>query len=254
MAGRMNPLPRLPGLRALALGELRAALAVLRRHWVGLFLLFAGLLLPLWVFAELAEEIHEQQTFAFDRPVLEFARQMAHDGFDRVFLFFSALGYAWGVVPFAVGLVLALAAARQYRRSVFAALALGGASLLNMGSKQLFARVRPDLWDSIAPETTYSFPSGHAMGSMALAVVVVLLAWPSRWRLPVLAAMAVFVPMVGLSRIYLGVHYPTDILAGWAAASAWSVGSFVLVFGPHWWRQWRSARNGGDRDTTDDPA
>src|SRR3546814_10222629 len=68
------------------------------------------------------------------------------------------------------------------------------------------------------------------MGSMTLAAVLVLLAWPTRWRWPVVAAMAVFVPMVGLSRVYLGVHFPSDILAGWAAALAWAAGAYLLVF------------------------
>src|SRR3546814_19730161 len=68
------------------------------------------------------------------------------------------------------------------------------------------------------------------MGSMTLAAVLVLLDWPTRWRWPVVAAMAVFVPMVGLSRVYLGVHFPSDILAGWAAALVWATGAYLLVF------------------------
>src|SRR5690606_4052086 len=112
-----------------------------------------------------------------------------------------------------IGLVLLLLALRRWRHAVFAAVATGGSALLNIAAKQLFARDRPSLWESIAPETSYSFPSGHAMGSMTLALVLVLLAWHTRARWWVLAAMAVFVPMVGLSRVYLGVHYPSDILA-----------------------------------------
>jgi membrane-associated phospholipid phosphatase len=224
---------------------LLALFRLVRTHWIGLLLLFGGLLLPLWLFATLAEEVHEAGELVLDRPLLELAQRMARDGFDRVFLFFSAIGYSWGVVPFSAGLVVALAAARHFRKSAYAAVTLGGAGLLNMAAKQAFARDRPDLWESIAPEPTYSFPSGHAMGSMTLAVVAVLLAWPTRWRWPVLAAMLVFVPMVGLSRVYLGVHYPSDILAGWTAATAWAVGCYVLAFGTPrlhaWWRA-RSTR------------
>jgi len=86
------------------------------------------------------------------------------------------------------------------------------------------------LWESIAPEITYSFPSAHAMGSMALACVLVLLAWPSRWRWWVAVPAALFVLGVGLSRVYLGVHYPSDILAGWAAALVWTIAVHGLVF------------------------
>ena len=68
------------------------------------------------------------------------------------------------------------------------------------------------------------------MGSMTLACVLVLLTWHTRWRWPVVAVMALFVPLVGLSRVYLGVHFPSDILAGWAAASGWAVAVYLLVF------------------------
>ena len=223
--------------------EARAGAALLRRHGWPLALLFAGLLLPLWGFAELADEVREAEGFPFDAPILHAAGQMASSGFDRLFLFFSAIGYQYGVVPVDIALVLVLALRRRYRESVFAAVATGGSGLLNVVAKQAFARDRPSLWESIAPEHNFSFPSGHAMGSMTLAAVLVLLAWPTRWRWPVIAAMAVFVPMVGLSRVYLGVHFPSDILAGWAAALAWTTGVYLLVF--RWdGRPWRSAARG----------
>lgn len=211
-------------------GEARAFRGVLSRHWLRLALLFVALLLPMWLFLELADEVHEGESLPFDEPILLFAQQAAHAGFDRVFLFFSAIGYAWGVVPFDIALVVGLAWLRRFRDSVFAALALGGSALLNLATKQLFARDRPSLWESIAPESTYSFPSGHAMGSMTLAAVLVLLAWPTRLRGWVTAAMLVFVPMVGMSRVYLGVHYPSDILAGWSAALVWAIGVYLALF------------------------
>jgi undecaprenyl-diphosphatase len=218
--------------------EARTGASLLRRHGWPLVLLFAGLLLPLWGFAELADEVREAEGFPFDLPILLAANHMAGAGFDQLFLLFSSLGYEYGVVPVDIALVLALALRRHYRESVFAAIATGGSALLNIAAKQAFARDRPSLWQSIAPEHNYSFPSGHAMGSMTLAVALVLLAWPTRWRCPVLAAMAVLVPMVGLSRVYLGVHYPSDILAGWTAALAWTAGVYLMVF--RWeGRPWR---------------
>ncbi|MEN5118287.1 phosphatase PAP2 family protein [Luteimonas sp. TWI662] len=217
---------------------------LLRRHGWKLMLLFAGVLLPMWGFMELADEVHEAEAIPFDEPLLLYANQMAREGFDRVFLFFSQIGYARGVVPVDIGLVVLLLALRRWRDGLFAALATGGSALLNLGTKQLFARDRPSLWASIAPEATYSFPSGHAMGSMTLALVLVLLTWPTRARWWTVAAMAVFVPMVGLSRIYLGVHYPSDILAGWAAASAWVVGVYLLLYHSSLRRRGRTLASG----------
>lgn len=216
--------------RVVARGEGREAVAFLQRHGMRLLLLFVGLLLPMWGFLELADEVREAEPFPFDEPLLLLAQEMARQGLDQWFLLFSKLGYAYGVVPFDIALVVALAWRRRFRESIFAAVALGGSALLNLATKRLFARERPSLWESIAPEATYSFPSGHAMGSMTLAAVLVLLAWPTRWRWWVIGAMAFFVAMVGLSRIYLGVHYPSDILAGWAAALVWAVGCYGLAF------------------------
>ena len=226
--------------------ELRYGAGFLRRHGWRLLLVFVGLLLPLWGFAELADEIHEQEAIPFDEPILRFAHQLAREGFDRFFVLTSKIGYRWGVVPLDIALVLLLTALRRYREATFAAIALGGSALLNLAAKPAFARARPSLWESIAPELNYSFPSGHAMGSMTLACVLVLLAWRTRWRWPALAAMVPFVVLVGLSRVYLGVHYPSDILAGWAAAMVWTAAVFLLTFRVDL-RPWQSPDTLGQR-------
>lgn len=215
--------------RTLRQGAEFALRFVQRRGW-RLALLFAGLLLPMWGFSELADEIHDQETIEFDAPLLHFARSLASSTVDPIVLFITQLGYAHGVIPFDIALVLALALRRWFREATFAVVALGGSGLLNVATKQLFARERPTLWESIAPEVTYSFPSGHAMGSATLACVLVLLAWHTRWRWPVLVTAVAFTVAVGFSRVYLGVHYPSDILAGWAAASAWTAAVFLVAF------------------------
>lgn len=227
-----------PGIAGAIEDDARFGIAFLRRRWRRLLLAFAGLLLPLWGFGEIADEVREAEAFPFDAPILQFAQGIAHHGFDRAFLLFSKLGYQWGVVPFDVLLVLALAVSRKLREGLFAGIAIIGSALLNLGAKQLFARERPTLWESVAPESTFSFPSGHAMGSITLAMVLVLLAWHTRWRWWVTVPMAAFVAMVGLSRVYLGVHYPSDILAGWAFSIGWTVGAYLLVF-PHGQRPWQ---------------
>lgn len=211
--------------------ELSYGIDALHRHGVRLVLLFAVLLLPLWLFGELADGVREDESFFFDKPILEWMHVRHSEMWDAIFLFFSKIGYEWGVIPVDIALVLVLAFKRKLREGLFAGIALGGSAILNVAAKHYFGRERPRLWESITPEGTYSFPSGHAMGSMTLSAVLVLLAWPTRWRWPVIVAMAAFVPMVGISRVYLGVHYPSDILAGWSAALAWVIGCYVVLFG-----------------------
>lgn len=219
--------------------QARSGGTFLRVHGWRLLFLFAGLLLPLWGFASLAEELHDGEVFAFDAPILQFAHGIANAGFDRGFVVMSAVGYLYGVVPADALLILGLAIRRHLREGLFAGFAIIGSALLNIATKQAFARARPSLWDSIQPESTYSFPSGHAMGSMTLGCVVVLLCWPTRWHWPVALLAATFVILVGLSRVYLGVHYPSDILAGWTAALAWTVAIYGLVF-PGKLRPWQA--------------
>jgi membrane-associated phospholipid phosphatase len=209
------------------------------RRWLAhnawrLLLLFVGVLLPLAGFVTLADEIHEAEAFHFDDALLWQMHALASPGLDRFFVLFSKLGYEWGVIPFDVLVVAALLFARRWRKATFAAVAFVGSALLNLGSKQIFQRERPGLWESIAPESTFSFPSGHAMGSMTLAVTVVMLAWNTRWRWPVLALASAFALLVGVSRVYLGVHYPSDILGGWCAALVWVIGVYIVMFRRRW--------------------
>jgi len=209
--------------------ELGYGLRFLRKHGWRMLLWFFCLLLPLWGFAALVGEVHEKDVFVFDAPVLNMLHAMATPALDRFFVLMSKLGYTWGVIPVDVIVLLWLALRRRFRDSLFFSVAVIGSVVLNIVAKNYFARMRPDLWLSISPETTYSFPSGHAMGSATLGMALVLLCWSTRWRWPVLIASLAFVLLVGVSRIYLGVHYPSDILAGWTAAIAWVFGMYVLV-------------------------
>lgn len=195
-----------------------------------LVLVFLTLLLPLWGFSRLAVELRAGAIFGFDEPVLRGLRSMASSGGDRFFVLFSNLGYMYGVVPVDIALIAVLFIRRHLRAATFASMAVVGSALLNLSAKRIFTRDRPSIWESITPEVTWSFPSGHAMGSATLAAVVIVLAWHTRWRWPATAAMSAFVVLVGISRVYLGVHYPSDILAGWAVASAWAAACHLAVF------------------------
>ncbi|MEN5263838.1 phosphatase PAP2 family protein [Stenotrophomonas sp. TWI587] len=212
------------------------------RHWMGrnawrFVLLFVGVLLPLAGFVALADEVHELEAIYFDDLLLWKLHALHSPGLDRFFVLLSKLGYEWFLIPADVLIVGLLAWRKRWREASFVAICFAGSALLNLGSKRFFQRDRPSLWESIAPESTFSFPSGHAMGSMTLAVTLVLLSWNTRWRWPVALSALTFAVLVSVSRMYLGVHYPSDILAGWCAALVWVVGCFLVMFRRrHPWR------------------
>ena len=220
------------GVLATLSSELRYGLDFIRRHPFRLLLPFIGVLLPLWTFAALATQLREGNVFFFDVPVLVWVHRHASVQVDAGFQLFSHLGYLWGVVPVNILLLAWLTWRRRYRDGLFFGLAVLGSLALNLGAKAFFARTRPDLWLSLAPETTYSFPSGHAMGSATLAVAAALLAWHTPWRWPVAAAGGLFVLLVGLSRVYLGVHYLGDVLGGLLYGFVWGAAWVLLVPAP----------------------
>jgi undecaprenyl-diphosphatase len=198
-------------------------------RWLQMGLLFAGVLLPLFLFGELAEDVLEKETFSFDRPILLFMKSHATPMFDNLMLFFSEVGSIRILGPCALALAGYLIVRSHWARLTYWVLGFGGALLLNMAAKQVFARTRPDLWVSIAPETSYSFPSGHAMQSMAFVATLMVIVWHRRGAGAGLVFGAAFVALVGLSRVYLGVHFPSDVLAGWTASLTWCIGLAIIL-------------------------
>ena len=209
--------------------ELAYGRQFLGAHWWRMGFWFVCVLAPVWGFAALVGELHEKQVFPFDAPILLMLHSFATPALNRFFVNVSRIGFLWGVIPADVAIFVWLAWRRQFRNGLFFAVCVAGSAVLDMVGKNYFARARPDLWLSITPESSYSFPSGHAMGSATLGVAIIFLCWPTSWRWTVLAGAVVFVLLVGVSRLYLGVHYPSDILAGWCAAIAWVVGMYALV-------------------------
>jgi undecaprenyl-diphosphatase len=135
----------------------------------------------------------------------------------------TELGSTWAVVIVAV-LTLALALAiGPWLHGVAGALTMVLASLLNSGLKLAIARERPELLEPLIEERGFSFPSGHAaLGMVAygiLAVVIGRSRLPRAVRAGLIGALLLLVLLIGLSRVWLGVHHPTDVLAGWIAGA-----------------------------------
>jgi membrane-associated phospholipid phosphatase len=109
---------------------------------------------------------------------------------------------------------------RQWAKALFWFASTAGASLLCGIGKKVMERHRPELWALASKHATFSFPSGHATQSMAILVALLLLAPPEK-RKTIFALGLPCIALVGLCRLYLGLHYPTDIAAGWALALSW---------------------------------
>jgi undecaprenyl-diphosphatase len=188
-----------------------------------------GVLLPFVLFVLVMLQVKGPGGFSFEEPLLLSINQNAAASLDRFFAGLTELASPKLIAGITIGLALILWFLRRRWQGVYLFVAVGGASALNYIIKPLVGRDRPQLWLSPTPETSFSFPSGHSNASMALGLALILLAWPTRWRWPVLALSVIFIALIGFSRLYLGVHYPSDVLAGWTLAAVWSVGLYLVV-------------------------
>ncbi|WP_370459123.1 phosphatase PAP2 family protein [Aggregicoccus sp. 17bor-14] len=217
-------------------------LSLLRRAPVGSPLFFTLLLLvaALWVFLQIADEVHEGETQHLDREVVRALRDPADPA--------RPLGPLWlpetardatalGGVPVLAFITLTVAgflALSGKGRSLWLVLGttLGGLAL-SLLLKEGFARPRPDVVPHLTQTLTASFPSGHSMLSavvyLTLALQVSALVPKRRLKVYVICIALLLTVLIGLSRVYLGVHYPTDVLAGWAAGLAWALLSALVA-------------------------
>jgi undecaprenyl-diphosphatase len=184
------------------------------------------------VFAALAAQVYDAVTegdgvAALDQPVLDAALRLRTPALSRAVGWFTDLG---GTLPMVVLVTVIAAVLARARRSaeplvVVAVTAAGSVSLTVIG-KSVVGRTRPPFVDAVPPfESSFSFPSGHSLNSLALAGVLAYLAarqlarwW---WRVVVVTLAVLFALAMGLSRVYLGHHWFTDVLGAWAVALAW---------------------------------
>lgn len=176
---------------------------------------------PATIFISIANEVREKEPLPGDVGILTAIHTFTTPPLTRAMELITALGSA----PFVISGVLVAVGALWYlgyrRNAVFLLFAACGTALINSVLKLFFVRDRPDLWQHLVIEHSYSFPSGHAMISSALALTVILLAWRTRYRITAVAAGVLYVLLVGVSRLYLGVHYPSDIVGGWCISILW---------------------------------
>ena len=185
--------------------------------------------LTLGVFLFLAAWIKIAGSLPFDIPLMTWLHAHAALSLDLFFRSITNFGGAEGAVILVgvAGVILLLK--KSYSRLTFVLAGMAGTLVINTILKALFHRDRPSLWPHLVDEAGYSFPSGHAMASMSLALICIVLSWQTRYRWWVVVVAAVFVITIGVSRLYLGVHYPSDIITGWCVSTVWIVVAALLV-------------------------
>lgn len=202
---------------------------ITRYKLVPLALCFIIFLICVVSFVEIAEEISEGETLWLDQAILNGINSYSSGFWDTFFVIVTQFGGSIAVVAITAALIALLALRRKYKKAIILGASVAGAAIINVVLKLIFARTRPDLWEQLVIETSNSFPSGHAMISTAIALAIIIICWSSRYRWPALILGVMYILVISFSRLYLGVHYPTDILAGWLVSSAWVIIVVVTI-------------------------
>jgi membrane-associated phospholipid phosphatase len=205
---------------------------VLAARWRTLLLLLIGVVLPIIEIEQLAIVIWRHGSFTWDQAILLEIHSTSQPILDRIALTITPLGVFYGVFPVATVIGTVLLYQRRWRSLTYLLVTLLGSALINRTVKVWLHRDRPSLWETFKPHTDFSFPSGHAMSSMSLVAALVILTWGTRWCKWAIGFGSIFVVTIAWTRLYLGVHFPSDILAGWMISLSWAIG-VSLVIRPH---------------------
>jgi membrane-associated phospholipid phosphatase len=193
-------------------------------------ILVAGALLTAWAgdgFIDLAENVRAKSS------ALEHTDAQIHDwsvterspGATTFFTLMTIIGGPVSVAAIVAVIGIILAIGRRWRWLIYLLVTAGGGGLLNLELKRYFARARPDVAEMLRRANGYSFPSGHAMGSAVAFGALAYLAfrairsWPAKTA--VMAFLYTLLAAIALSRVYLGVHWISDVLAGVTAGTVW---------------------------------
>ena len=205
-----------------------------------------------WAFIELAETARETQSHELDRQILlafrsggEGSTPIGPSWLPEAVRDVTALGSATVLIFVTVATVVYLLITSRRAAAFFVFVAVAGGQILSSLLKEVIDRARPDIVPHLAEVQTASFPSGHAMLSAVTYLTLGALAAriaPGRAISGYILGLAILLTLVvGLSRVYLGVHWPSDVVAGWCAGASWAMLCWLVA-------QWVLRRGGRDAE------
>ena len=194
-------------------------------------------------FTEIAEGIAESEVKAFDSAVIDFLKGIESATLDQIMFYITEMGSVWFISLISVGMLLYLWFAKKDKPGIlFFIIAVGGGGLLTQILKYYYQRGRP----SINPEIDavgFSFPSGHSLGSLIFYGFLIYLLAKSQQPKTVKNIFGVtgvvIILLIGISRIYLGAHFPSDVVAGFLGGAMWLMLSLLALE----WVKWRSTNH-----------
>lgn len=192
------------------------------------------------IFGMIADEVADGRTHAFDEAILralrnpgDLADPIGPPWLEHVMRDITSLGSFTLVSAITLVAIGYLLIDGKRAAALFVMVAIAGGVVLSEGLKHLFARPRPELVAHLVEVQTASFPSGHAMLSavtfLTLGALLSRVQKSSRLKGYVISVAILLTLLIGASRIYLGVHWPTDVLAGWCAGAAWAMACWLLA-------------------------
>ena len=194
-----------------------------------------------WCFGEIAEDVsYGDPIVQIDRHVAVWFQQHTTPLFTQVARTISLFGSVGFLTTVSIGVSLFFILRRDWLNASLLALVMGGGGALNVFLKHFFHRERPVLENPLVTLSSYGFPSGHTMGATLLYGLLALLAWKNlrdrAARLASVIGACFWILLIGLTRIYLGAHYLTDVLGALAAGLFWLVFCWT-AFEPLRWRR-----------------
>lgn len=191
------------------------------------FVLLAIVLIAAAVFMELAGDVWLNEGFGWDASVMLAIHQYSQPWLDKLFIVVTQTASVWIALPLFIAVALFWRRGNRLEAVTLLA-ASGGSAIINALLKAFFGRPRPAVFPPLTVETSYSFPSGHTMAAVAFYGLLAVFLWrKQRYGWAVLLGLWPLV--VALSRIYLGVHYPSDVLGALAVGIMW-VALVVVVY------------------------